>query len=130
MIGLDFTRSAGSADVALDTAIADVGKAIPGGTLLQAGPDLVGLTEMADMFGFSRQNMRKYATGQAGRDMPFPPPAVVGDSSLWHFAEVIAWFRHNTAIQPAADYAAVAKSAARINLGIEEDRVKRILELV
>lgn len=56
MIGLDFTRSA---EAALRSAIQNVTSAIPGATLVQAGPDLVGLTDMAAIFGFTRQNMRK-----------------------------------------------------------------------
>src|SRR5580698_9678896 len=83
MIGLDFTRAATSAEEAVRTALADVQTAIPGAVLLQAGPDLVGLTEMAVIFGFTRQNMRKYATGQAGGPATFPPPVVLGDPSLW-----------------------------------------------
>ena len=38
MIGLDFTRSADSAEAALRSAIQNVTSAIPGATLVQAGP--------------------------------------------------------------------------------------------
>src|SRR5665213_3521009 len=78
MIGLNFSRTATSAEEALRSAIENVREAIPGAYLVQAGPDLVGLTEMADIFGFSRQNMRKYATGQAGGQEAFPLPVVLG----------------------------------------------------
>src|SRR5271168_4316710 len=44
MIGLDFTRSASSAEEALRSAVRDVQRAIPGANLVQVGPDLVGLT--------------------------------------------------------------------------------------
>jgi predicted DNA-binding transcriptional regulator AlpA len=128
MIGLDFTRHAESAETALGSAIRDVCQAIPGATLVQAGPDLVGLTDMAAIFGFSRQNMRKYATGQAAAREAFPPPTVLGDPSLWHLAEIAAWLRQNTDIRPSADLCAVAKAAARLNFEVERKRLQRILE--
>src|SRR5471030_2213188 len=59
MIGLDFTRAAVSAEAALRSAVENVHAAVPGAALVQAGPDLAGLTEMAVIFGFSRQSMRK-----------------------------------------------------------------------
>jgi hypothetical protein len=128
MIGLDFTRQAESAEAALGSAIRDVCQAIPGATLVQAGPDLVGLTDMAAIFGFSRQNMRKYATGQAATREAFPPPTVSGDPSLWHLAEIAAWLRQNTNIRPSADLCAVAKATAKINFEVERQRLEKILE--
>lgn len=124
-IGLDFTRSADSAEAALRSAIQNVATAIPGATLVQAGPDLVGLTDMAAIFGFTRQNMRKYATGKT----TFPAPAHIGDPSLWHLAEIVAWLRENTAVQPRDDVFEVAKAAAKINFETEQRRVRRILAL-
>ena len=126
MIGLDFTRVAASADDALRSAIQDVLQAIPGASLVQAGPDLVGLTDMAGIFGFSRQNMRKYATG--GK-VAFPQPIYLGEPSLWHLAEIVAWMRENTSVWPRADVFAVSKAAARINFETEQQRVGRILAL-
>jgi len=100
MIGLDFTRAATSAEEAMRSAVENVRSAIPGAILVQAGPDLVGLTEMAEIFGFSRQNMRKYATGQSSASAAFPVPVVLGEPSLWHLAEIVAWLRMNTTVEP------------------------------
>lgn len=124
-IGLDFTRSAESAEAALRSAIQDVGAAIPGATLVQAGPDLVGLSDMAEIFGFTRQNMRKYAVGKSS----FPAPAHIGEPSLWHLAEIVAWLRANTSVQPRDDVFEVAKAAAKINFETEQRRVRRIMAL-
>ena len=123
MLGLDFTRAATSAEEAVRTALANVITAIPGAVPVQAGPDLVGLTEMAVIFGFSRQNMRKYATGQAGG---FPPPVVLGDPSLWHLAEIVAWLKVNTNVRPPDHVLDVSKAAAKLNFEVERKRVKRI----
>jgi len=129
MIGLDFTRAARCADDAIRSAVENVRTAIPGAALVQAGPDLVGLTQMAEVFGFSRQNMRKYATGQSGAPEAFPPPVVLGDPSLWHLAEIVAWLRLNTAVQPPDDVLEVSKAAAKLNFEVRRERLKNIAAL-
>ena len=130
MIGLDFTRAAPSAEIALRSAIADVGRAIPGASLVRVGPDLVGLTETAEIFRFSRQNMRKYATGQlTGVRQAFPAPVIIGEPSLWHLAEIISWLRLNTSVQAPANVFEVSKVAAEINHEVEGERLKIIREL-
>jgi predicted DNA-binding transcriptional regulator AlpA len=129
MIGLDFTRRAISAEEALRSAIRNVQTAIPGANLVRVGPDLVGLTEMADIFGFTRQNMRKYATSKSCAHEAFPSPTIIGEPSLWHLAEIAVWLRSNTAIKPSLDLSEVSKAAARINFEVEGERLKRISEL-
>ncbi len=59
-ITLNFNREAPSAYDAISSAIADVRRAIPDAKLVEATPDFVGLTDVADILGFSRQNMRDY----------------------------------------------------------------------
>ena len=129
VIGLDFTRDAPSAEDALSSVIANVQHAIPRATLVQAGPDLVGLTETAEVFGFSRQNMRKYATAHAaGRDA-FPVPAFIGGPTLWHLAEVALSLKANTAVPVSDDLIAVAKATAKINHDLEAGRLQRLAAL-
>jgi|ERR1700722_11308366 len=130
MLGLDFTREAATAEDAIRSAIDNVRAAIAGITLVQAGPDIVGLTEMATIFGFSRQNMRKYAMGQSGGPRPFPTPVVLGDPSLWHLAEIVAWLSRNTAVEPPAQMLAVSKAAAEVNFAVERARLKRIRDFL
>lgn len=45
------------------SALADARRAMPSATLIEAVPDLVGLTDIADAVGMSRQNMRKLMIG-------------------------------------------------------------------
>jgi hypothetical protein len=66
-----FTREAESAKRAIVSALEDVKKAIPAAKLIEAGPDLVGLADVADMLGMSRQNMRKLMLVHAAN---FPAP--------------------------------------------------------
>jgi hypothetical protein len=48
-IALQFTREADSAKQAILSALEDVKKVIPGAELIEAGPDFVGLTDVAHM---------------------------------------------------------------------------------
>jgi len=58
-IALDFTREGASAQAAITSALADVRKAIPDAKLIEVSPDLVGLTDVAELVGVTRQNMRQ-----------------------------------------------------------------------
>ncbi|MFJ4289361.1 helix-turn-helix transcriptional regulator [Cupriavidus sp. NPDC089707] len=87
-IAVAFDREAESAMDAIMSALADVKRAIPSAMLVEAAPDLVGLTDVADAIGMSRQNMRKLMIGHAES---FPPPVHEGTSSLWHLREVLLW---------------------------------------
>jgi hypothetical protein len=129
MLGMDFTRAAASAEDAVRSAIENVRTAVPGATLAQAGPDLVGLTEMAVIFGFSRQNMRKYAIGESGGPEAFPVPVVLGDPSLWHLAEIVAWLKQNTSVTPPEHVFEVSKAAAKVNFEAERKRIRKIVAL-
>ena len=57
-IALNFTREARSALEAVSSALKDVNKVIPKAKLIEATPDFVGLTDIADILGCSRQNIR------------------------------------------------------------------------
>ena len=89
-IGLDFTRQSASALEAVLSSIKDVQRAIPGAGLIEAAPDLVGLTDVADILGFSRQNMRKLML----KNPDFPPPLHEGKPSIWHLAKILQWMAH------------------------------------
>lgn len=88
-ISLNFTREAASADEAVFSALSAVQRSIPGAELIEAAPDLVGLTDIAQLLGFSRQNMRKLTVGTGSA---FPPPVHEGKPAIWHLATVLSWF--------------------------------------
>jgi hypothetical protein len=88
-IALDFCRSAANAIEAVTSAIQDVKKAIPDAKLIEAGPDLVGISDIADLLGFTRQNMRKLMLKHS---VNFPAPIHEGKSAIWHLAKVLNWF--------------------------------------
>ena len=99
MIGLDFSREAATAKKAIATAIHDVQKAIPGADLIEAGPDLVNLTDMASHFDTTKQNIRKYAAGEIRTVTgAFPSPVHSGSPNLWHLYDAALWIKTNTRI--------------------------------
>lgn len=87
-LALEFTREAKSAQAAVHSALADVKRAIPTARLVEALPDLVGLTDVAEIVGVSRQNMRKLMLAHRGS---FPAPVHEGSTSIWHLAEILTW---------------------------------------
>lgn len=89
-IALNFIRESEDAAAAISSAITQVRGVIPGAVLAEASPDFVGLTDIADLLGFSRQNMRKIMA-QGGRS--FPAPIHQGKASVWHLASVLSWLK-------------------------------------
>ena len=57
-IALNLTKEARSASEAVSSSRSDVKKALPEAKLIEATPDFVGLTDIADILGCSRQNIR------------------------------------------------------------------------
>ncbi len=81
-LALAFCREADSAGAALRSALDDVQRAVPGAELVEVSPDLVGLTDVADLLGMSRQNMRKL---MLANPQSFPSPCMTARprSGIW-----------------------------------------------
>jgi hypothetical protein len=88
-IALNFTRDAATAVEAVLSALSDVQRAIPDSKLVEASPDLVGITDIANLLGFSRQYMRTLVV-KSGSE--FPLPVHEGKPAIWHLATVLTWF--------------------------------------
>ncbi len=111
-IALEFTRDAGTAAAALQSALEDVRRALPGAKLTEAGPDYVGLTDVADMLAMSRQNLRKLMLTHAAS---FPPPVHEGSASVWRLADLLAWLTQR-GYAPDAALVETAYAARQVNL--------------
>src|SRR6266436_2430462 len=112
-IALRFTRQAESARRAIVSALEDVKKVIPAAKLIEAGPDFVGLTDVADMLGMSRQNIRKLTLAHAAT---FPAPVHEGSAAIWHLEAVLQWFRGKGGYNIGQEQIDVAHIAMQINL--------------
>ena len=62
------------------------GAPYPKPILVEVTPDIVGLTDVAEIVGCSRQNMRKLLITGGARG---PAPIHEGASTLWHLAPVL-----------------------------------------
>jgi predicted DNA-binding transcriptional regulator AlpA len=112
-LGLEFVREAASAEDAILSALADVKRAIPHAQLVEAGPDFVGLTDVADLLGMSRQNMRKLMITHASS---FPAPLHAGSASLWHLALVLQFLGERGQAKVTQTLVEVARTAMRVNI--------------
>ncbi len=119
-ISLEFNRDAESATNAIESAIRDIMKAVPSASLVEAKPDLVGLTDVAEILNFSRQNIRKYAVSYPN----FPRPTVTGKFQLWHLWEIAKFDKFSipeTIIE-------ISKVAWKLNLDLQNRKFKEELE--
>ncbi|GHC90656.1 DNA-binding protein [Pseudorhodoferax aquiterrae] len=121
-LALEFTREADSADAAVLSALADVRSAVPSARLIEMAPDLVGLTDVAEIVGVSRQNMRKLMLAHAGS---FPAPVHEGSASIWHLADVLAWLQAKGSYSLTRDVQEVARVALQVNVAKEGRRLLR-----
>ncbi|WP_334022712.1 DNA-binding protein [Burkholderia gladioli] len=121
-LAVEFTREAESADGAVRSALADVRRAVPSARLIEVTPDLVGLTDVAEIVGVSRQNMRKLMLAHPGS---FPTPVHEGSTSIWHLADVLAWLQAKGSYSLAKDVFDVAQVALQVNVAKEGQRLPR-----
>ncbi len=117
-VSLEFMREANSALEAMLQAIDNVRQALPSAQLIEACPDLVGLTDVADIVGVSRQNMRKLMITHAER---FPSPVHAGTTSIWHLADVLHFMQEREMAYPHAVYE-VARATLQLNV-VKEKRM-------
>jgi hypothetical protein len=120
-IALDFMRESRSAFEAISTAISDVKNVIPDARLIEASPDLVGLTDVAEILGFSRQYMRKLTLV---RGAEFPAPVHEGKSSIWHLAQVLMWLKKNKTYQIENTLLEIAQTNMQVNVEKELASIK------
>ena len=118
-LALEFTREANNAAEAVLSALRDVKQAIPSARLIEVAPDLVGLTDVADIVGVSRQNMRKLMLANPGS---FPAPLHEGSASIWHLADVLVWLKNKGNYQFPETVLEVSKAALEINVVKEGKR--------
>jgi predicted DNA-binding transcriptional regulator AlpA len=112
-IALDFIREATSAYDAMSSAIKDVRKAIPQAEIVEASPDFVGLTDVANLLGCSRQNIQKLIS----KNLSERPQAVYeGSQSVWHLQELLTWLIEHKNYQIEESLMEIAKTTRSLNL--------------
>ena len=119
-LALEFTTEAESAVQAIRQAISGIKKVVPSALLTEAAPDLVGLTDVAELVGVSRQNMRKLMLAYPGN---FPAPVHEGKTSLWHLADILSWLQLRGNYQIPQWLAEVAVATMQVNISKEACRL-------
>jgi hypothetical protein len=119
-LALTFDREAAHAREAVLSAMRDATGALPGVVLLEASPDLVGLSDLADIVGRTRQNMRKLLLTCGGSA---PAPAHEGSSSMWHLAPVLAWLRSEKSYSVPDDLVDLARTTMQLNLAVDRNLI-------
>lgn len=112
-LALQFNREAPSALDAVSSAMRDVRRALQDAQLIEAEPDMVGLTDMAALLKFSRQNMRKIMLNHA---TDFPLPIHDGTPAIWHLASVLQWFSDHSDRIVSSDLVELARVNMQVNI--------------
>ena len=124
-IVLEFDRESASAFEAISSAIVDVRQAIPEAKLVEATPDLVGLTDIADIVQCSRQNMRKIWRTSI---TTFPAPIHEGKTALWRLASVLIWLRDNNKCVVEEKLLDIAETNKQLNLAREAQAIDAAMQ--
>jgi hypothetical protein len=114
-IAMEFARTSASAHKAILSAIRDVRGVLPDAELVEVTPDIVGLTEVAEMVGCSRQNMRKLLVTSGARG---PAPIHEGTSTLWHLALVLNWLAHDKRYSIPGDLLELSEATMKVNVAL------------
>lgn len=123
-LALEFTREAETASEAVLSALADVRSVVPSAKLIEVAPDLVGLTDVAQIVGVSRQNMRKLMLNHRAS---FPVPLHEGSATIWHLSDVLAWLKTKGGYRVPNHLLEIAQVNLQINVAKE---VKRLRETI
>lgn len=122
-LALEFSREAPDAEQAIESALADVKTAVPSATLIEVAPDLVGLTDVAELVGVSRQAMRKLMLSHS---MTFPGPIHEGVLSIWHLADVLDWLKVRGTYSFDERVLEIAQVALGVNIAKEAKRLHEL----
>ena len=124
-VALAFTREGETAELAVLSAIADVKSALPDARLVEAAPDLVGLTDVAELLDVSRQNMRKLIL--TSRAEP-PVPVHEGKPTIWRLSKLLLWLREEKNYPVEEGLISLAKATMQVNLAVELRDADEILQ--
>lgn len=114
-IALEFTREAASAEDAIISAHRDILGVLPDLLFIEAAPDYVGLTDVADLVSVTRQQMRKLQE----ENFTFPLPVHEGKSAIWHLKDLLVWLLEN---KPKYRVSGAVLEVAEATAGLNQSR--------
>ena len=124
-IAFYFSRDARSAFEAVLSAVNNIKKTIPEATLIEAAPDIVGLSDIADILGYSRQNIRKLMMNNL---VSFPTPIHEGKTVLWHLSSILTWMKERNRYQIDELLLDVANTNMQLNIAKESAHMDKSIQ--
>lgn len=122
-VTLAFDRDGESAEEVVYSALTAIKDALPMTELIEMTPDLMGVSEIAEVVGKSRQNIRQLML--ANRD--FPKPVHESESvTLWHLSEVLHYLRVSKGYEVNEALLDVSIMAQGVNIAKEMMRVQTL----
>jgi len=118
-IAFQFAREADSAHGAILGAIRDVKRALPEAELVEVSPDFVGVTDVAEIVGCSRQNLRKLLLSCASRG---PSPLHEGKWEVWHLAPVLHWLVTEKRYVVSSHWLEISEATMKVNAALDARR--------
>lgn len=115
-IALEFVRESSSARQAIFSAIEDVTHAVPGASLVEVTPDLVGATDVAELVGCTRQNIQKLL---ASCGSTAPAPVHEGRWAVWHLAPLLDWLQRDKRYSIHPELLELSDAAMRVNAALD-----------
>jgi hypothetical protein len=122
-ISLEFSRTARSAREAILSAIDDVKRALADAELAEVTPDLVGVTDIANLVGRTRQNVRQLMISGGSSA---PAPLHEGESfSVWHLATVLAWLSEEKDYSISSELLELSDATMKVNAAVDALKADR-----
>jgi len=114
---LEFDREAESLHEAIMSAVQNVESAGIGAIVASVDSALVGLSDIAENAGMSRQAIAMLKDGTRGNgNFPCPVQRIKGQSPLWDWSDVAAWLEENGRLKAGSDLVENARTLSKWNL--------------
>ncbi len=114
---LEFDREASTLDVAVGSAINDIESSGLNVRVESVDSALVGLSDIADLTGLTRQAVALMKDGARGNgNFPCPLQRLKGNSPLWDWASVARWLRENNRLSEQSELYENAQALCKWNL--------------
>lgn len=114
---LEFDRESEMLDTAIESAINDIESSEIGAKVASVDSALVGLSDIAELSGLTRQSVAMLKDGTRGKGyFPCPIQRIKGQSPLWDWADVSRWLGENKRLSHDAELINNAKILCKWNL--------------
>jgi hypothetical protein len=112
-MAFDFTRDANSSEEAIYSAIKNVRDVIENAILIEASPDLVGITDVANILEVSRQYMRKLMGELKAKS---PEPVHQGTTVIYHLSEILKSLHDNNKRKIESELLDISETNKKLNM--------------